>query len=62
MYERLLNKNEPQTMESFYDDLCAYTQKVIDGKSPCGDGGWIRYRITEPIHFEDIKILLNLKF
>lgn len=49
-------------MESFYDDLCAYTQKVIDGKSPCGDGGWIRYRITEPIHFEDIKILLNLKF
>lgn len=51
-----------QQYASVYYNLCAHTQKAIDEKYPCGDGGWICYRVTEKAHFEDIKVLLGLKF
>ena len=47
--------------ESVYDKLQKYTQEYIDGKYPCGDGGWIHYRVIGDEHLEDIKILLNVK-
>lgn len=40
---------------AIYDSLEKYTQEYIDNKYPCGDGGWIHYRITCKEHFEDIK-------
>ena len=55
---RLSNKQ----FESVYGQLQKYTQEYIDHKYPCGDGGWIQYRITCKEHFEDIKILLSVKF
>ena len=37
MYDRMLNKQ----FKSIYEELQEYTQKYIDKKYPCGDGGWI---------------------
>lgn len=47
---------------TIYDQLQKYTQEYIDHKYPCGDGGWIQYRITCEEHLNDIKILLSAKF
>lgn len=47
--------------ESVYEHLQEYTQKCIDNKYPCGDGGWIHYRVTCEEHFHDIKKLLEVK-
>ncbi len=47
--------------ESIYDQLQQYTQDYIDKKYPCGDGGWIHYRITCEEHLNDIQKLLLIK-
>lgn len=47
--------------QSVYEKLHKYTQEVIDNKYPCGDGGWIHYRVTSEEHFEDSKALLSVK-
>ena len=44
-----------------YDKLQKYAQEYIDNKYPCGDGGWIHYRVTCQEHFDDIKTLLSAK-
>lgn len=54
---RLSNKQ----YNTVYDKLQKYTQEYIDNKYPCGDGGWIHYRITCNEHFDDIKTLLAVK-
>lgn len=47
--------------EAIYDSLEKYAQEYIDDKYPCGDGGWIHYRVTCKEHLEDIQKLLVLK-
>ena len=37
------------------------TQELIDKKYPCGDGGWIHYRVTCPQQYKDIQTLLSIK-
>lgn len=54
---RLTNKQ----FDRLYDELCEYTQNYIDNKYPCGDGGWIHYRVLEKQHLNDIKKLLSFK-
>lgn len=44
-----------------YNQLQKHTQEYIDNKYPCGDGGWIQYRVTSMEHFDDIKTLLSVK-
>ena len=44
-----------------FDHAQAYMQNYIDNKYPCGDGGWIHYRITCEEQLEDIKKLLDVK-
>ena len=44
-----------------YHQLQTYAQEYIDGKYPCGDGGWIHYRVLCKEHFDDIKTLLSAK-
>lgn len=46
---------------SHYDEMSNYTKNSIDGKYPCGEGGWIHYRVLREEHVEDIKKLLHLK-
>lgn len=53
-----LSNNQYHTV---YHQLQKYTQEYIDNQYPCGDGGWIHYRITRKEHFDDIKTLLSAK-
>lgn len=54
---RLSNKQ----FSFIYDKLNNYSQEVIDNKYPCGDGGWIHYRVVTQEQFEDIQKLLEIK-
>ena len=54
---RLTNKQ----CEAIYDGVGKNTQENIDNKYPCGDGGWINYRVTCEEHLEDIQKLLVFK-
>ncbi|MBD5457341.1 MAG: DUF3788 domain-containing protein [Lachnospiraceae bacterium] len=47
--------------QSIYEQLSDYSKAYIDNKYPCGDGGWIHYRVMCKEHFEDIKELLKQK-
>ncbi len=47
--------------QSLYAQLQKYTQEYIDNQYPCGDGGWIQYRVTCREHFDDIQKILSAK-
>lgn len=47
--------------DSIYDRVEKYTQEYINNKYPCGNGGWIHYRVTEKSRFDDIQKLLDIK-
>lgn len=47
--------------KTVYGQLQKYAQEYIDNKYPCGDGGWIHYRVASGEHFDDIKTLLAVK-
>lgn len=46
---------------SVYDDLTDYAQQLIDNKYPCGEGGWIHYRVLNNQGLSDVKTLLQRK-
>ena len=41
--------------------LQADTQREIDNRYPCGDGGWLHYRVTDDQRQRDIERLLREK-
>lgn len=47
--------------KTVYDKVQRRTQEYIDNKYPCGDGGWIHYRIVCAENFDDAKLLLFAK-
>ena len=47
--------------ESVYSQVGRDTQDCIANRYPCGDGGWIHYRVTDREHFHDIQKLLTVK-
>ena len=55
---RLTNRQ----FEDAYGDLNEQTKAAVDGKYPCGDGGWIHARILSDRDLADAKKLLSLKF
>lgn len=50
-----------EQFRSVYDRLEKETQDCIDRKYPCGDGGWLHYRVTSEAHYSDIQRLLEVK-
>ncbi len=44
-----------------YGRVQEYTRAYIDGKYPCGDGGWIHYRVVNPENLDDARTLLSAK-
>lgn len=54
---RLSNKQ----FDSIYDKLHTDTQEQINHKYPCGDGGWLHYRVTCKEQFDDAQTLLSVK-
>ena len=47
--------------QTAYDHLSDYAKAFVDNKYPCGDGGWIHFRVTKPEHIMDIQALLAAK-
>lgn len=47
--------------EKVYDSVTKDTKEYIDKKYPCGQGGWIHYRVLTEQHLSDVKKLLRLK-
>lgn len=45
-----------------YDQLGDYARHYVDSRYPCGDGGWVHYRVTAPEHLADLRTLLTHKF
>ena len=56
----MVRLSNPQ-FESVYGTLKPYTQTFVDNKYPCGNGGYIHYRVLLPEHLEDAKALLAAK-
>ena len=54
---RLTNKQ----IEKIYLDLSVYAKEICDCKYPCGEGGWLNYRIISDEYMEDAFKLLNAK-
>lgn len=54
---RLSNKQ----FASVYSQMQAGTREQIDHKYPCGDGGWLHYRVTCKEQLDDIQTLLSVK-
>ena len=50
-----------EQFRSVYDQLEKETQEWIDRRYPCGDGGWLHYRVTSEAHYFDIQKLLEVK-
>ena len=46
---------------SVYEQLQPYAKEYVDNRYPCGNGGWIHYRVCEEAHMEDIQRLLFLR-
>ena len=47
--------------QSVYALLSEYAQQHVDHKYPCGDGGWVHFRVTCQAHLSDIQLLLTAK-
>lgn len=54
---RLTNRQ----FDAAYTDVSAETQQRIDHKYPCGDGGWLHYRVTNEEQMRDVQTLLKCK-
>lgn len=44
-----------------YGHVTEYTRRCIDGKYPCGEGGWIHYRVLCDEHLADAERMLDIK-
>lgn len=47
--------------QSVYVNVNIHTQECINNRYPCGDGGWIHYRVTSEEEYNDILMLLKMK-
>lgn len=47
--------------DSLFNDLSQYSKDIISNKFPCGDGGWIHYRVISEENCKDIMTLLAAK-
>ena len=44
-----------------YENLTDYAKEVCDHRYPCGEGGWLTYRVLLPVQLDDAKKLLTAK-
>ncbi len=47
--------------QSVYESLQTYARQYIDNRYPCGDGGWIHYRVTCEAQIGDIQTILAVR-
>lgn len=47
--------------KSAFPSLSGYAREYVDNRYPCGEGGWIHFRVSTPEHCKDIEKLLDEK-
>lgn len=57
----VMTRLSDKQFQSVYGQLSEYGQMLVDGKYPCGDGGWVHFRVTCGAHMADIQALLAAK-
>lgn len=45
-----------------YARLGVDARMCVDDKYPCGNGGWVHFRVTDTAHLEDAMLLVHAKF
>ena len=50
-----------QEVQPILSGLSAYAKEVFDNRYPCGEGGWLNYRVTEEAQIPDLLRLLEIK-
>lgn len=48
-------------IRSVYSELSDYAKNVWNNKYPCGNGGWLNYRITDENQLQDLIKILDIK-
>lgn len=56
----MIRLNDEQ-YNKLYPALSLYTKELIDNRYPCGNGGWIHYRVESAEYLADIKTILQMK-
>ena len=49
-------------IDSVYGKISDYSKKICDNKYPCGDGGWLSYRVLSKENLSDVLAILSAKF
>ncbi len=44
-----------------HDVLSAYARSIWEKRYPCGEGGWLEYRVTKAEHLGDLKKIIAAK-
>ena len=57
LHFRMTNKQ----IEAVYGDISEYARNICDNKYPCGEAGWLTYRVLSQEHIDDAKKLLSAK-
>ncbi|WP_265459398.1 DUF3788 family protein [Enterococcus sp. HY326] len=50
-----------QQFDLVYNDVDQYSKDLIDTRYPCGNGGWIHYRVSSDNHLKAIQKILSYK-
>ena len=48
-------------LNKIYDTLSDYSKSICDNKYPCGDGGWLSYRVLKGGDLDDVLKILASK-
>jgi hypothetical protein len=43
------------------DSFCDRTKELWEQRYPCGEGGWLHYRVLSRLENEDVKELIRIK-
>lgn len=56
-----IGKNELTGLYKIFDALLPKTKELWENRYPCGDGGWLHYRILNENELSDVIKLIGLK-
>lgn len=56
-----IGKNELKRLYDKFDDLSSKAKEMWEKRYPCGEGGWLHYRVLCNNDLNDIKTLISIK-
>ena len=48
-------------LDNVYNKLSDYSKKICDDKYPCGEGGWLSFRVFSKENLSDVLAILSAK-